>query len=465
MARAARRRPGTFGPPWLAARLAALLPQFPHVRLCVAFSGGADSTALLAALAELPRAPFELRALYIDHGLHPSAARWGRHCRAVAESLGVSFATRRARIAPVRGESVEATARTVRYRLLGATLDAGEALLTAHHQDDQCETLLLQLLRGAGLAGLAAMPPCAPLGRGLLVRPLLDVPRAELRAWVKARGLPWVEDDSNAQLHLDRNYLRARVLPAILSRWPAAHATVARAARHVAEAQQLLDALAAEDLRRARHGAQLAVPALRALSAPRRRNALRAWLSAAGARPPSTSVLGELAGALLAARPDAQPCVAWEDAHVERRANRLSLRLGREPGARAPVAQRLASAAAPALIWRWRSARRCRLPAGAGALVLRGEAHGPLDLDALGGDLQVRVRSGGERLRPVRGGPRRSLKQLLQEAHVPLPLRARLPLLFDGERLIAAGDLWVDESVQAHRQTPRRARLIWERGG
>jgi tRNA(Ile)-lysidine synthase len=468
MARPARRRPGTFGPPWLKARLAQLLPQFPRVRVCVAFSGGADSTALLGALAALARPPLAVRALYVDHALQPASASWGRQCRGVAQSLAVPYAVRRARIVRARGESLEAAARTARYQLFAESLREGEVLLTAHHQDDQCETLLLQLLRGAGLSGLAAMPVCAPLGRGLLVRPLLEVPRGELRAWVKAQRLTWVEDDSNAQLHLDRNYLRARVLPPLIERWPAAAATVARAARHIGEAQQLLEALAAEDLRRARHGGQLAASALRALPGPRRRNALRAWLGALGARTPSTSVLAQMAGALLAARADAQPRVAWGGAYVERCADLLSLHLApagpvpRAPGSGAPPTT---SAAGPPISWRWRAARRCALPAGAGTLRLQREVHGPLDLDALGATLQLRVRSGGERLRPVRGGPRRSLKQLLQEAHVPLALRAQLPLLFDGERLIAAGDLWLDESVQARADSAHRGRLVWQRGG
>ena len=157
----------------------------------------------------------------------------------------------------MRGESLEAAARTARYRLLGAAFAEGEALLTAHHQDDQLETVLLQLLRGAGVAGLAAMPALAPFGRGVLVRPLLTVPRAALADWVRAQGLSWVEDESNAQLRPDRNYLRARVLPVIRARWPAAAATVARSARHLAEAQRLLDALGQADAGRASCGAML----------------------------------------------------------------------------------------------------------------------------------------------------------------------------------------------------------------
>ena len=157
MARALRRRSVAFGPRALSARLAELLPGFPASRVCVAFSGGADSTALLGALAALPRPPLELRAVHIDHRLHPHSRRWSAHCRRLARSLAVPLEVLSARIARAPGESVEAAARAVRYRLLARSLQEGEALLTAHHEDDQLETVLLQLLRGGGLAGIAAI--------------------------------------------------------------------------------------------------------------------------------------------------------------------------------------------------------------------------------------------------------------------------------------------------------------------
>ena len=298
MARARRRgSPSSFGPQWLQRRLSELLPNFPDVALCVAFSGGCDSTALLAALAGLPRPPRALRALHIDHRLQPHSRRWSWHCRRIARRLRVPLSVRTANIARVRGESLEATARTARYRLLGAALAEGEVLLTAHHQDDQLETVLLQLLRGAGAAGLAAMPALAPFGSGLLVRPLLSVPRAALGDWVRAQGLTWVEDESNAQLRPDRNYLRARVLPVVRARWPSAAATVSRSARHLAEAQRLLDALAEADAGRASSGPMLSAKVLRRLPPERRRNALRFWISAAGFLAPPASRLDEIAGA------------------------------------------------------------------------------------------------------------------------------------------------------------------------
>jgi tRNA(Ile)-lysidine synthase len=325
MAGARRGGPSSFGAQWLQLRLRELLPAFPQVGLCVAFSGGADSTALLAALSQLPWRPRSLRALHIDHRLHAASRRWSAHCRRIARRLQVPLAVRTASIARTRGESLEAAARAERYRLLAAALDPGEALLTAHHQDDQLETVLLQLLRGAGVAGLAAMPEVAPFGRGLLVRPLLTLTRAALVEWLRAQGLTWVEDASNAELRPDRNYLRARVLPLIRERWPAAAATVSRSACHAAEAQRLLGLLGEADAGSARVGALLATKMLRRLPPERRRNALRFWISAAGALTPPATRLDEIAGPLLEARADSQPRVAWAGALVQREGDLLSL--------------------------------------------------------------------------------------------------------------------------------------------
>src|SRR5215468_1217295 len=239
-----RRAGAPFGPQWLQARLSELLPAFPDVSLCVAFSGGGDSTALLAALSELPRRPRALRAVHIDHRLLPASRRWSAHCRRVARQWKIPLSVRTATIVRGRGESLEAAARAERYRLLGAVLGPGEALLTAHHQDDQLETVLLQLLRGAGVAGLAAMPPSAPFAASRLVRPLLTRSRVDLEEWAHAHHLTWLDDDTNTDERFDRNYLRRTVLPLIRDRWPGAGAAVSRTARHAAEARRLLDALA-----------------------------------------------------------------------------------------------------------------------------------------------------------------------------------------------------------------------------
>jgi tRNA(Ile)-lysidine synthase len=449
-----------FGPRWLGGRLAQLLPGFPDLALCVAFSGGADSTALLAALSRLRRRPRALRAVHVDHGLHPDSVAWGARAVGLARDLGVPCEVLEARVARARGESLEARARAARYRLLADTLGEGEVLLTAHHEDDQLETVLLMLLRGAGVAGLAAMPERARFARGTLARPLLTRSRAQLEAFARTAGLSYLEDPSNLDERLDRNFLRLRVLPVIRARWPAAAATVGRSARHAAEAQQLLESLAQADLSPARHGESLAASSLRALPPERRRNALRFWIASRGFPLPATARLTEIAGPLLAARADAQPSIEWPGVRLERQAGLLTL--SPAAGASGAASGRL-PAARRDITWHWRAASVCPLPDDLGRIELRADAHGPLNLAALGARLTIRWRRGGERLAIAPGRPRRALKSLLRESRLPPGQRARVPLVYSGARLIAVADLWLDASVQAGPRARRRARLVWTR--
>jgi tRNA(Ile)-lysidine synthase len=347
------------------------------------------------------------------------------------------------------GVSLEAAARDARYALLAAALEPDEFLLTAHHEDDQLETVLLQLFRGAGVAGLAAMPEIARFASGWLVRPLLTVSRSELAEFAERAGLAWIEDDTNADESLDRNYLRRRVLPLIRERWKGVGPSVARSARHAAEGQRLLDAVARADVERASSGPDLFVPALRALQPDRRRNALRFWIARSGSRVPDSRRLEELVGPLIDARLDANPRVEWGDSQVQRHADLLSIRSAGE----SPVTPTDTA-------WPWRDSPTLALPDSGGTLELKADPHGPIDLDVLPDTVIVRRRQGGERLRPRRGGPRRALKSLLQESHLPIAQRGLLPLVFSGVTLLAVGQLWVDESVQATPGTVRRGRLI-----
>jgi tRNA(Ile)-lysidine synthase len=448
-------------------------------------SGGVDSVALLVALAE--RQPCAaLRAVHVHHGLHPNASRWSAHCRALCKQLRVPLTVLRVKVERARGESLEAQARKARYAALAKELQPGEALLTAHHEDDQLETVLLQLMRGAGVAGLAGMPPRAPFANGLLLRPLLGVTRVELEAWLTARGIGWIEDDTNADERLDRNYLRRQVLPLIRARWPGASATVSRSARHAAEAKGLLDGLALADVERACDGAALSVTRLRALEGPRRRNALRFWIARAGHPVPDARRLDEIAGAMLAARPDANPEVRWNRSIARRHGGRLTLAfderavtsdstLPRAPGSEIAVApsaepaqrNRHASSGikqlSAGISWHWRTRAKLELPGAGGHLSLRREARGRLDLDALPEPLTIRARRGGERLRPRATGRTRTLKALLQEAKVPAHERGAIPLLFADDKLVAVGNLWLDASVQATTATKQRATIIWQR--
>jgi tRNA(Ile)-lysidine synthase len=444
----------------LARRLESLVPDTVRPSWVVAFSGGVDSLALLAAmcdwLARQPsRARHALRAVHVDHGIHPRSGDWARHCRRVCRELGVPLRVRRARIPAARGASPEAVAREARYGLLGAELRAGEYLLAAHHVDDQFETLLLQLLRGAGVAGLAAMPARAALGRSWLLRPLLDVGRAELEAWVSRRGLAWIDDDSNADPRFDRNYLRHTVLPLLKARWRAAAPVAARSAAHLADAHSVLAEVAAMDLAAVSRGPAVAVAGLRALSPARRRHAVRAWIQGRGLPVPDTRHLARVLGELCDARPDAQPCVHWPGAEVRRHRGCLYLL------ATASTRPAATAATAPPLAWDWRRGRALVLGPGLGRLVVRSDRAGPLDAARLPVPLELRWRAGGERLQTEPGGPRRTLKELLRVRGVLPWMREALPLLHAGPRLVGIADLAADAAFLAGPSSRRRCRIDW----
>ena len=436
-----------------ASRLIALTG--PRPRVAVAFSGGVDSTVLANLLARQRRKFASLRLLHVDHGLQAASADWSRHCARVARSMRLPFVSLEAQIGRQRGVSPEAAAREARYALLRRALEPGEVLVTAQHRDDQVETLLLQLFRGAGVAGLAAMPPIADFGVGRIARPLLEVSRAQIKAYAHRHRLKWIEDPTNELPRFDRNFLRHHVLPGMRSRWKGLDEAIARSARHMAEAAALLDEVASRDLSACADGSGLNVACLRALPLHRRRNALRAFIARAGLDAPSTVKLREMSTVLMAARVDAQPEVGWPGGVLRRRGRRLQLEVLSQQSA---AGKRTTGSKS----WRWQREREFHLNHG-DALVLIDDEAGPIDLDRLPASLALRARVGGESLRP---GPRartQSLKKLMQAAKLSVEDRARLPLLYAGERLFAAGDRWIDATFAANDKSRRRARLVWRR--
>ncbi len=440
--------PGPFTPQWLGRQLRRLIGPLRGRRLCLAYSGGMDSTALLAALALLrPTAGFRLRALHVDHGLHPESAAWAAAACAQARRRHVRCEAIRVRIEG-RGDSLEARARRERYRALLAALRADEVLLTAHHREDQLETMLLALARGSGVRGLAAIRAVTPFGATLLLRPLLPVARAALERFVRRRRLSFSVDPSNQDERFDRNLVRLRVLPPLLARWPALAVTAARSASHLAEAQALLDQQAAGLIAAAADGRGLRASVLRRWPLPVRGQALRHWLAARALPRPDHRRLQELAGPLLAARSDALPCVRWPGAVVRRHGDRLLA-----------TAERGVAAAPPITAWDWRAQRQ--LPLGEGALRLVPDPHGNIDMAILPCPLQVRYRRGGERLAGTQG--RIALKDLLQSLRVEPWERARVPLLVHSQRIIAVADLWLDAACRAGPASGARARLRWHR--
>lgn len=422
-------------------------------RLVIAFSGGIDSHVLLHIVSRLRDAGHlnqPLHALHVNHGLHPDADRWRQHCEAVADGLKVRFQAEVVNVPVDDGQSVEASARAARYQAFENYLGEGDLLLLAQHQDDQAETLLLQLLRGAGPAGLAAMPGRADCAAGTLLRPLLDVPRAEIRRYADAHSLQWVEDPGNADLRFDRNYLRHRIMPDLVERWPSAAQVLGRSARHCAEAAALLDDLAAIDFERAADGADtLSVAVLGDLSRPRQANLLRFWLRRAGLGAPSTVQLARVLSEHVGAGQDRQPELIWEGGEIRRFQGRLY------------CMPPLASVSEHTVL-RWNPAHECRLPAQTGTLSARHTAGCGLRLEP-GKPITIRYRRGGERMKPFGDRHTRSLKALMQEGGIPPWCRGRIPLLYLGDRLVAVADLWIDQATAVCGDEPGLT-PVWRRG-
>ena len=399
----------------------------PHARLTLALSGGLDSVVLLHALLALRETqPFELRAVHVHHGLSPHADDWAGFCGQLCATHAVELAVHRVQIARDDPAGIEAAARRERQRIFAA-LDA-DFLLTAHQRDDQAETLLLQLLRGAGPKGLAAMAEMhrRPGWRAAQLRPLLDVARSDLLRAAQEQGLAWIDDESNQDTRYRRNALRQQVMPLLAQHFPGAGRTLARAAALQADAAELLDDLARLDAREAIAGDRLDCAMLARLSTPRARNLLRHFIEQHGQSLPSLRRLDEALHQLRDAHADARVCVNLGQVEVWRYRGGAYL---------VPVAPPWAGPV------HWRGEAAVWVPA-AGASVRMHRVNGAgLRQTALeAGEVTLGVRAGGERLRLHAGGPRRSLKNLLQEHAIPPWQRERLPLMWcDGRLVWAAG--------------------------
>lgn len=411
--------------------MALRLPEAPgDGPVAIAFSGGMDSTVLLhLASADAGLRTRGLRALHVNHGLHADAAQWARQCAAHCAALDVPFADLPVQVSP-GGEGLEAAARAARYAALLQAQRPGELVALAHHRDDQAETVLLRLLRGAG-DGLAAMRPLRAFGTGSLWRPLLDVPRDALRDYAVHHGLHWIDDPSNQSDRHDRNYLRHHVMPRLAERWPAASGALARSAALLATQADLL---AAEDARRlaqvqAGDPGTLSVPGLLAEPPAWRDRLIRAWLAALDLPSLPTDALATVATELLPARPDARAEFAWSGAVIHRWRDHLHASF-----ALAPLP--------PDWTVTWDGRAPLALPTG-GQLWL--EPAAPFDAP-----VRACARQGGERLRLPGRDHHTELKTLLQSLGVPPWRRARLPLLFaaDGE-LLAAGDVAISARLEA----------------
>lgn len=416
--------------------------------LLVGFSGGLDSTVLLHALATRANAlDCRVRAIHVDHGLHPDSGDWADHCAEVCASLGIELQVERSRVALGQGRGLEAAAREARHAAFLRNLRRDECLVLAHHRGDQAETVLLRLLRASASGGLGAMRPASTLDAHAVLRPLLDVERAELLACAQAAGLSWLEDPSNAELSLDRNYLRHRVMPVLRQRWPQADAALSRTAALLAEDAELLAEVSAGHLSRVRHSGSgaLDVDALLELPPAWRSRVLRRWVEEAGLPPLPGKAIGVIETNLLAARSDSLAGYRWHGVAIRRWRDQLYLEQD-----------------APILPGNWQTPWDGRqpllLPTG-DRLALLADSVGATpvaaspaaaDFDDVLAGLQVRARRGGERIVLTGRRHSHSLKHCLQAAAILPWRRERLPLLIaaDGE-VLAAGDAVVSARLAA----------------
>lgn len=384
----------------------------------VAFSGGLDSHVLLHVCAALQK---NVKAIHINHGLSANAVSWEKHCYFICHDLNVPMMSQSLQMPRLKGQSVEAYAREQRYLLFANLLKEGDCLLTAHHQDDQAETILLQLIRGAGIKGLASMPSIKSLGKGFHYRPFLHITREDLEKYAKEHQLQWIEDESNENSHFDRNFLRHNVLPMLKKRWPSVTKTLARSAKHCAEAELLLAGEGGGDN-------QLSIKKLLLLPHLKQRYLLRAWLDSLHFPPPSEAKLQQIIQTVIPAAKDRFPLVTWGEYEVRRYQETL-FALPK----RANFDQ--------SIVLKWDFKKPLLLPDGRMIRALLTKRENLFNIES---SCEVRFRQGGEKCR-LSESHRHSLKNLFQAWGVPPWERNRVPLIFINDELAAVVGYFYDK--------------------
>lgn len=398
----------------------------------IGFSGGLDSTVLLHALAQL-QLPVQLRGLHINHQISANADAWQKRCADFCAQHSIPFHAEKVRVENT-GKGIEDAARVARYSVFEKNLAATDYLLTAHHANDQAETLLLRLMRGTGPRGLASMASVRTLGAGLLARPLLHFTRAELEAYALVHQLSWVDDESNFDDDYDRNFLRNQVMPLLHSRWPEFKRKWQQTAELCAQQETVMEEIAREDLVRAeplaeRVGQSIELNALLGLSPARKQNILRYWLRLINHTTPEQLHWQQIEQQIFGGREDAQTRVSWGNVALQTYRERLY-------------------------------ALPLHLPELELQFELRvGDIKPRLKADLP--DLHIRFRAGSERCKPAGRAHSQTLKKLLQEYELEPWLRDKVPLVFSGDDLVAVGDLWVCADFAAAENETGYA-LIWQ---
>ena len=431
----------------------ALLPLSNCNSVVVGLSGGMDSMVLLHGLLKLQEQDeinFGIRAVHVNHGLQAEADQWQEFCGQVCAKHGVDFYSERVQITTTDTDNsaLENKARMARYKVFEAQLKTNEALLLAHHLDDQLETLLFRLNRGAGTKGLSAIPQSRMFGKGLLFRPLLQVDRQALHRFAAAQSLQWAEDLSNQDLQFDRNYIRNEILPAIESRWPAYRSSWGKSLQLIAEASDMLDELADMDLIaiQAQEPTILSLARLYLLSASRQRNLIRRWMEKLGLPDLGWNRLHRFVSEFVAADKQSDATLTIEEHSFACYQEHLYL---------LPPLGRLVEG----VVWQLNHSTELEL-VNNGSLVAKESASGGL-ARSFADNIEIRFRQGGENCRLV-GRPSKSLKKILQESQIEPWLRDRVPLLYRDEELICVAGIGVSEHATVK---PGEAgiEVVWQR--
>jgi len=425
-------------------------------KLCVAFSGGLDSTVLLAGLAELrdsQLSDIQLRALHVHHGLSQFADSWVSHCQAFCQQRDIAFSVVHVQVNAQDG-GIEAAARTARYQAFSESLTDGEVLLTAQHLNDQCETFMLALKRGSGPAGLSAMNADSMTSRYRLLRPLLDLSRQHLEDYASLHQLSWIEDDSNQDARFDRNFLRLDILPALYTRWPHFAQATARSAALCAEQESLLDELLSESLSELTDAqGSLSVTGLFDISEVKRSALLRRWLAVRGAKMPSREQLQRIWDEVALSREDAQAQLRLGASTVRRFRQRLYL---------LPAFQPLKD-----LVLSWDPVEKLILPDRLGTLAVdpdlqTGNGTCFIRQPRSGEIISIRFRAQGN-IDMVGRDRARQVKKLWSELGVPPWQRDRIPLIYYNDQLIAAPGWFITRQALAE-ENDAQWQVIWSVG-
>lgn len=419
--------------------LSAFLETLPgHKKFLIAYSGGLDSHVLLHLMVCLrEESGYGIRAVHVNHNIQRESRDWAGHCRDTCRALGVEVEVMDVDAGRPGKESPESWARHKRYAAIGNILAEGETLLTAHHRDDQLETLLLRLFRGSGVLGLASMRAVRAFAKGLHARPLLQYTREQLSAYARLNNLNWIDDPSNADTRLDRNFVRHEVVPAIKNRWPSVDLPVARAIQVFSETQELLDEVARQDLHNCvtENPDIVEVDPLKQLSVPRQKNLVRYWSRTLNLPSPDNRSVSRIVLEAIPARHDSNALIRWKGAELHRYGSYIQLTP--PPGDFDRSAIRVWDFKAP-----------CRLEYGE-LTALEGYGGGIKRDISTGTRVEVRYRNGGEKIRLPGRTCRHKLKKLFQETHTPPWLRERVPLIYVGDRLAMVAGFWTDADFVA----------------